>query len=150
MAVHGEHHKETVGSRKNLARFLKDLAPCSPGPCLISDFRRLEVNASRHPTSAGAWEGGGGAGTSAFGRPNCPAHCPVKAGRQGVCDIHKSPGNLLIVGKLGISTHVWRRGGWFRCLEFASYQADLRTASCICRLNTVHQRLRTRFKLILV
>ena len=72
----------------------------------------LEVQVSRNLTSAGA-------------RKNCRVHCPVKAGRQGVCDIHKSPSNLLMVGKLGISIHDWRRGGWFRCLEFASYHADL-------------------------
>ena len=116
VAVHGEYHKETVGSRKNLARFLKDLAPCGHSQCLISDSRRLEVHVSRNLTSAGAREGGGGTGTSAFGRPNCPGHCPVKAGRQGVSDIHKSPdsmGSLLIVGRWlhistrGVCSDVW-------------------------------------------
>ena len=47
--------------------------------CLTADFRFLEVNVSKDPTSAGERKSGRGAGTSAFGRPNCP----VRRGLRG-------------------------------------------------------------------
>ena len=92
VAVHGEHHKQTLGSRRSLVRFLKDLAPCGHGPCLISDSRHLEVHVSRNLTSAGAREGGGGTGL---------ANCPVKAGREGVRKVHQLPVSLLMMRELG-------------------------------------------------
>ena len=74
-----------------------------PAATVLDIFRRLEVKVSRNPTSAGARKSERSAGTSASGRLNCS----VKAGREGVRDIHKSPDRLLMVVK---QLHVWRRG----------------------------------------
>ena len=41
IASHGKDHEETVCSQRNLCRFLEDLAPCSHGPCFLSDSRRF-------------------------------------------------------------------------------------------------------------